>query len=521
MLSLISAGGMGEVYLAETTGEHGFRKRIAVKRILPALAQDPTFVDRFILEAKLAVSLNHGNLVQVLDLARAGPELFLAMEYVQGSDLGRVLAAARERRLAVPVGVVVHLAVEALKGLDYAHERLDEHGRPAGVVHCDISPSNLLVSNSGEVKVTDFGVAQLATLARRRVESTAVGKLRYMAPEMLTGAALDARTDLYSLAIVLREALLGVRPFDGLTDDQLADAVLRGAHPKLEQARPDVPTELARILDRAASPSPSARPASARELLRELMGAAQRANVLLPTPEIASWVRGLMSGPSPLEQRPRTESVPASPSLVSNEPATAPVRTRVFVSRTGRDGTSVWEAIDEPPPARSKWIPRAIAVLAAIALVGAIGVSLGRGSREAPSTVITNHQAPRQLAPPPPGPTIDQRSPPTTPSEQGPAPAVTPEVPPSKAPARNAGAAPGAKPTRATANGYLSVTAEPWAFVSVDGKRVGETPVVKLAVPPGRHRLRLERPGAKPVNRLVELHAGETVLVEADLPDSK
>ena len=160
LVERIAAGGMGEVFRARATGPHGFEKTLAVKRILPELSSDPEFVDRFVRESKLAVSLSHANIVQVFDLGRAGEDLYLVMEYVHGTDLARLLLAARTAGRSLPLALGIHVAGEAAKGLAYAHGRYDLEGPGRlGVIHCDISPSNLLLSYAGEVKLTDFGVA--------------------------------------------------------------------------------------------------------------------------------------------------------------------------------------------------------------------------------------------------------------------------------------------------------------------------------------------------------------------------
>jgi serine/threonine protein kinase len=199
ILHQIGAGGMGQVFLARTRGEHGFQKFVAVKRILPERARDPDFVVRFVAEAKLAVSLAHANIVQVLDLARFGDDLILVMEFVDGADLRTMLSLVPRPAPET----VLHIAIEALKGLAYAHRRTDPEGRPIGVVHCDISPSNLLVSYAGEVKLTDFGIAQLLGQLRRGKRDRIEGKYPYLAPELLRGEPADARADLYALAVTV------------------------------------------------------------------------------------------------------------------------------------------------------------------------------------------------------------------------------------------------------------------------------------------------------------------------------
>src|SRR5438046_103097 len=151
VLDRIAVGGMAEVFLAKAHGAHGFEKTLAIKRILPELAREPEFEERFIAEAKIAVRLSHANVVQVFDFGRDAGSLFIAMEYVDGVDLATLLRGFRERDEPVPLPAAFHLAIELLRGLDFAHSH--------GVVHCDVSPSNILVSRAGEVKIADFGIA--------------------------------------------------------------------------------------------------------------------------------------------------------------------------------------------------------------------------------------------------------------------------------------------------------------------------------------------------------------------------
>ena len=181
VLDRIAVGGMAEVFLAKAYGAHGFEKTLAIKRILPELARDPEFEERFIAEAKVAVRLSHTNVVQVFDFGRFAGSLFIAMEYVDGLDLAALLRRLRDRGMKMPVAAAFQIAIELSRGLDFAHTH--------GVVHRDVSPSNILLSKAGEVKIADFGIAVAAqpgkTVAagRRKV----MGKWRYMSPEQARG----------------------------------------------------------------------------------------------------------------------------------------------------------------------------------------------------------------------------------------------------------------------------------------------------------------------------------------------
>src|SRR5215831_12050735 len=344
LLERVASGGMGEVFRAQVHGEHGFAKTVAVKRILPELARDPEFVVRFVVEAKLAVALSHANIVQVFDLGRAGDDLFLVMEFVEGVDLGQILASLGRDRKPCPLGIALHVGIESCKGLAYAHDRVDLHGHPGGVVHCDISPSNLMVSYAGEVKITDFGVAQMQSVARQRAPGGRVmGKRGYMAPEQIRGGALDPRTDLYALGVVLHQTLSGRKPTE-----------TPSSWPQLRELRDDVPLALDSLLARALASDPNARPPSARAMLAELMRVARGLEPAVTAPEVGAWARDRVPPPTPIPARAAFDH--AVVRLLgdgrTNRTATARAQTVTFVARPAQDGTMIWEEAEmaERPP---------------------------------------------------------------------------------------------------------------------------------------------------------------------------
>ena len=207
VLDRIAVGGMAEVFLAKAYGAHGFEKTLAIKRILPELASDPEFAARFIAEAKVAVRLSHANVVQVFDFGRIGESLFIAMEFVDGLDLAAMLRRFKDEHRQVPLPAAFHIAIEIIRALDFAHSH--------NVVHRDVSPSNILISRAGEVKIADFGIAIAASPHRgggagpRKV----MGKWRYMSPEQARGDSLDTRSDLFSAASVMFELFTGDKLF--------------------------------------------------------------------------------------------------------------------------------------------------------------------------------------------------------------------------------------------------------------------------------------------------------------------
>ncbi len=242
---------MAEVFAGRAIGSHGFQKPVAIKRLLPELASDDVFVSRLIAEAKLVVGMQHGNLVSVIDLAREDDDVFIVMEYVDGPSLRELL---RSRPQPLPLGVATYVVMSAAAGLGYAHGR--------GIIHADISPSNLLLTTSGEVLVADFGIARREGLGHGMVE----GKWAYMSPEQSRGEALSPASDVFSLGIVLYELIAGKHPFwpppSGTPD---ARAPRRFA--PLRELRPDVPAELDAIVSRCLAYDPRARYARMQDVI--------------------------------------------------------------------------------------------------------------------------------------------------------------------------------------------------------------------------------------------------------------
>ncbi len=212
LLRRLARGGMGEVFLAKSGDVSGFERLFVIKKILPELSQDPHFMQRFVEEAQIAIKLNHINIAHVFEVGMVGQDLFLALEYVEGRDLRRILSRCYRSGITFPQDLALFVAREICNGLSYAHRRTDEEGRPLNLVHCDISPPNVLVSFEGEVKIIDFGVAKSALGVSGAETNVGFGKLGYMAPEqLLKGRTVDHRADIYAAGVVLYEMLVGDR----------------------------------------------------------------------------------------------------------------------------------------------------------------------------------------------------------------------------------------------------------------------------------------------------------------------
>ncbi|HEY2735539.1 MAG TPA: serine/threonine-protein kinase, partial [Polyangiales bacterium] len=215
LVERLAMGGMAELFVATSPGEHGFQKRVVIKRLLPHLGADDTYKNMFIDEAKLTARLVHPKIAQTFELGRVDHDLFIAMEYVEGIDVLALLREYAQRRRRVEPQLAAWIAHEVLDALDYAHNARDEQGRPLGIVHRDISPSNVLLSVRGDVKLVDFGIARAKDpdRAHKSKSGTLKGKYGYMSPEQVIEMPLDGRSDVFSVGVVLAELLTGRRLF--------------------------------------------------------------------------------------------------------------------------------------------------------------------------------------------------------------------------------------------------------------------------------------------------------------------
>lgn len=248
LIRQIAVGGMAEIHLAKTRGIAGFEKYVAIKMIHPNFSQDENFIEMLIDEAKISVILQHANIAQTFDLGRVGSTYYITMEYVDGADLYKLLRKASEQDIEMPVEVAAFIAKEMSNGLDYAHRRRSVDGRPLGIVHRDISPQNVLISHTGEIKLVDFGIAKATMKARQTAVGVIKGKYYYMSPEQAWGDPVDHRTDIFSMGILLYEALTGQMLY--LEEDlhRLLDMVRKANIPPPTRLRRDIPPQLEKIV---------------------------------------------------------------------------------------------------------------------------------------------------------------------------------------------------------------------------------------------------------------------------------
>lgn len=307
----IAVGGMAEVWKARMTGVEGFRKTVAIKRILSHLTGDEDFVRMFVDEAKLAAQLNHPNIIHIYDLGKIRDHYYIAMEYVEGMNLRGLLNATRKKGLPMPRGLALLVAARLASALDHAHRKKDESGRELGLVHRDVSPQNVLLSYEGDIKLCDFGIVKAVTKSSQTQMGALKGKLQYMSPEQAWGKQVDPRSDIFSLGALLFEMLTGRRLFGGDSEISVLEAVRQCRFTAPRKLDPTIPEPVEDIVLKVLEHDPDKRYATAGDLqhdLEELMYS------LRPTPgpgDLAEFVRKLRDAPAleePLEEPPAASS---------------------------------------------------------------------------------------------------------------------------------------------------------------------------------------------------------------------
>ena len=288
----LADGGMAEIFLGTQHGAEGFEKPVVLKRIHTAFSADPQFRNMFIDEAHISMSLNHGNVVQVLDLGVSGGRYFLVLELVDGWDLHQVLKRARAAQVAWPPALALYVAAGLCRALSFAHGKTQK-GHPLGIVHRDVSPNNVLLSEQGEVKLADFGIAK----AQRKREQTAAGvikgKVAFMSPEQANGAVIDRRSDLFSVGSVLYLMTTDKQPFEGTNDLETLSRVQRAEFVPPDKVKPSLSPVLVRVMNRAMRSVPAERYQTADEMLADIERALRGEYQSAGQTELKQWLAQL------------------------------------------------------------------------------------------------------------------------------------------------------------------------------------------------------------------------------------
>ncbi|MDQ3338488.1 MAG: protein kinase [Myxococcota bacterium] len=294
VLRKIATGGMAEIYVARVRGTAGFEKLVVLKRILPNVAQDPTFVQMFLAEARLAATLQHPNIADVYDVGEVEGTYFFAMEFVHGEDARTIRAATRQRNERPPLAVALAIVQGTAAALDYAHEKAGPQG-PLGLVHRDVSASNVIVSYEGAVKLVDFGIARATASEHKTRTGTLKGKIPYMSPEQCRGHQLDRRSDLFSLGTVLYELTVGRRPFRGENDFQMMEQIVHFDVRPPTEIDAEYPKELEAIVLKLLKRDINARYQNADQLLHDLQEFTQAHRLWASPKAIGKYMRSLFA----------------------------------------------------------------------------------------------------------------------------------------------------------------------------------------------------------------------------------
>ena len=515
----ISSGGMAEIYAARAVAEPGIAKRVALKKILRGFCADPSFVGRFLDEARLAMRLSHANVVQVFDFGRTDEEqYFLAMEFVEGVDLKRFLL---ERHGGVlPLGDALFIASQTLRGLHYAHRQTDDHGVSLGVVHRDVKPANVLVSFEGEVKLTDFGIARSRAGSQLSAAGDICGTIPFMSPEQAHGRAVDARSDIFSVGTMLYAMATGVHPFEADSDFATLDRV-RAADCAPPSSR-GMPPQLDALLLRALQLQPDDRYDSAgafADAIDEFL-----------------YQHGLRGGAVSLG-RHLQEVFPAERERLNSLFTVGVGGEELAVARPGSTGgftqlshvgavqapsRHTRAALTMPGTSRRTLIALSVAGLFFIGTAVAVGVLWPRPERlPPPQAGLMANLAKGIVSGQPPGVAAGKAAaagaaqPTTAPAPTGTAVASGPTGPTAVTP-------PGKRvrpvpPVAPTGTGTLTVNANPWGNVYVNGKLIRATPLLRYPMRAGPATVMVENPKLGRRTTTVRIRPGQDMPVIIDL----
>jgi len=334
----IGVGGMAEIYLARHKGTQGFQKQVVLKRILPSYASNAVFVEMFLQEARLAAQILHPNVVQIFDLGHLDDQFCIVMEYVKGRNLRELINSTQRKGALMPAPIACRIVSDVCAGLHAAHVCVDHDGKPLGVVHRDISPANVLISDEGAVKLTDFGVAKAYESVSLTQPGELKGKLMYLAPEqvLFPNSPATVQTDIFAVGILFYECLTNLHPFRRSTKYASLSAMVSSEAPDVNTIRGDLPPEIARVLEKALSKNPEVRHRSADELRNELDLAVASLSMVTATSQIYAWMQSL----------DQMEDAPENPDEEEVTPAKAPLHAG-NTTVTAFDASSAVKSIEE------------------------------------------------------------------------------------------------------------------------------------------------------------------------------
>lgn len=457
----LAVGGMGEVRLAVQFGLGRFEKPLAIKLLLPHLAAEPTAVEMFLDEARLASRMNHPNIVQIFDVGVEDENYFIAMELVLGVSTSTLIRQLRAKQAKLSPAVLEHVGRALCEGLHHAHELTGADGRPLELVHRDVTPHNLLVSVAGEVKLTDFGIAKARDTDSHTRHGSIKGKLEYLSPEQTRGKQIDRRADIFGAGVTLFHLASLVSPFKRDTSEETLASILQDELPDLADLRPDLSPSFTAAIAQATSKDPKLRFATARAF-RDAIAPSSTSDA---AEELGRCVRELcQESVERLEQKTRVTFSMHSSALGGTQARTEP-------AGPGRSGRSFWLGVG---------------LTAALFLLLGAWMLLPGEKTPLPASTIAVPVVPIE----PSQPAVES------------APRLAP--PPA--------------PRQESKVGFLNIDAVPWATVEVNGKKIGETPIAGYPIAAGPARIRLANPkNGKVVVRHVRVIAGKDFHLKENL----
>jgi TonB family protein len=440
LLEKIATGGMAEVWKARMRGVEGFQKIVAIKKILPHLSDNQDFIEMFIDEAKLAAQLNHNNIIHIYDLGKIQSSYYIAMEYIDGSDLKAILKKAQERDHPMSVELALFIASKIAAALDYAHRKHDFEGKEMGLVHRDVSPQNVLISEEGDIKLCDFGIAKAASKASHTQAGALKGKLQYMSPEQAWGRQIDKRSDIFALASVLFEMLTARKLFGGDNELSVLEQVREARVVAPSQVNDEVTPQIDQIVLKALQKEPGNRYQTAGEMQRDIDAVLYSFKPTPTSADLAIYMHRLSSTePTPARVEPPMTHEPEPEPLAANElrpiavpPPPAPVVAPAAASIAAAPSPAMpaWDApsvIASAPSKKSPILAIVIGLVVVVAAVGGYFAFRGKSNTAKPSTATAapvNKTASAAPAPVIPAPTATIAPAPGTVAPTSTAPAI-------------------------------------------------------------------------------------------------
>lgn len=386
LIRKLAVGGMAELFLALQRSVAGFEKLIVVKRVLPHLAQDESFIEMLLAEARIAATLNHPNVAHIYDVGSVDGQFYIAMEHVHGEDLRSLVRQMRKKNVtAFPLEHALAIALGCCAGLAYAHDKRDLDGEPMGIVHRDVSPQNILVTFTGDVKLVDFGIAKAG---RGQMEDTGSGQLKgkvpYMSPEQAQGEHLDNRSDIFSLGIILFELCTGRRLFRGKNEMETLRRIVESTYPTPRELNPHLSPRLEAIILRALAKNTADRYPNARAMQADLEDYIRDERLMVSALSLGAWMQDLFQ--EKLDQQKRL--------LQEGRQLAEVIAAQVAEEeREGSLGTGALSRVRQKPASKVPWILLALAVVSGLA-VGAFAVLRPSGDSGGPGVIAIESTPP-------------------------------------------------------------------------------------------------------------------------------